>query len=227
MAMEDVRDSLKENLKVVLGRVQESSAWIQLSEKFYGLSPIAQKGVVAGASLLGLVLLLLIPGIYFSSASSTIGDFESKRQLIRELYQVSHQAAAINGVSSTISAADLQSRAQNVISQATLQPEQILAVTAIPDVDVPGIAKSLERAGVNVMLSKLNLTQVIDIGYKLQTLNSNARMVGLDIKASASDHHYFDVTYKVVAFSPKPEALPGAKGAGGKGAAKPAKVKGQ
>ena len=52
------------------------------------------------------------------------------------------------------------------------------------------------------------------IGHELQNLqgpSGTARLTGLEIKASAADAKYFDVVYRVVAFSAKSEAAASGK----------------
>ena len=67
------------------------------------------------------------------------------------------------------------------------------------------IPKSLEQNGVSVAVKKLNLSQIVDIGQKLQRINTTAKMVGIQVVAQAADPHYFDVVYKLVAFNLPPD----------------------
>ncbi|MES2965598.1 MAG: hypothetical protein V4760_17080 [Bdellovibrionota bacterium] len=206
MALEDIRDSVKEQFSAVFARVRESSAFIELSEKYQSLSPTAQKGALAGGGLLAFLILMLVPWMYFSSSSDQLTQYEDKRSLVQTVYQVSREASSVGlRNSAPIAASDFQSKAQGIVTESALQPEQMQYVSPIPAATVPGIAKSIDQAGVEVSLKKLNLSQVIDIGYKLQSMDSRGRLLGLDIKASTTDRHYYDVIYRVIGFGPKPD----------------------
>jgi hypothetical protein len=220
MALEDIRDSVKEQLSAVFARVRETSAFIELSEKYQGLSPGAQKASLAGASVVAFLVLMALPYAYFSSSSDLITQYEDKRMLVQDYYHISRAANSVaNRNAAPVTGSEFQSRAQGIVNEAALQAEQMQYVSPIPEGNVPGISKAIDQAGVEVSLKKLNLTQVIDIGYKLQSMDSRGRLMGLDIKANATDRHYFDVIYRVIGFGPKPDAG-GPAGAAGRGKGK-------
>lgn len=207
MALEDIRDGIKEQLNAIFGRVRETSAFIELSEKYQGLSPVAQKASLFGGGFLLFLILMALPWTYFSSSSDLISQYEDKRSLVQDFYHVSREASAVaNRIAAPVSGSEFQTRAQGIVTEAALQAEQMQYVSPIPAGNVPGISKSIDQAGVEVSLKKLNLTQVIDIGYKLQSMDQRSRLMGIDIKANASDRHYFDVIYRVIGFGPKPDA---------------------
>lgn len=214
MAFEDLRDTVKESFGQLVSRVQESSAYAQFNEKFQSLSPDAQKVAIATSALMAVLVLLMIPYlIAFSYSQDDVADFESKRALIKEVFQVSREARGLPPPPPQVSSGQLQSSAQSILQGARLQGEQMGGVSEIADIKVPGIpTTTVQSAGVSVSLTKLNLTQVIEIGAQLQNMHEMARMIGVDIKANAQDGHYFDVVYKIAAFSAKPE--PAAGGAG-------------
>ena len=215
MALEDIRDNLKDQFGAVFARVRESSAFIDLAEKYHALPPAGQKIALAVGSLLAFLIVMALPYAYYSGSSDLITQYEDKRQLVQDVYHVSRAASAAGakGVS-PVTAEEFKSRAQSIVTEASLQPDQLVSVPPIPTAAVPGIAKTIDQAGVEVTLKKLNLTQVIDIGYKLQVMDpQRGRLMGIDIKANTSDRHFFDVVYRVIGFGPKPEGAAG--GAGG------------
>lgn len=219
MALEDIRDSLREQLGGIWARVRESSAFIELSEKYQALSPVAQKFVLAGAGFFGFLVLMALPWTYFSSSSDQITQYEDKRSLVQNVYHVSREASSVGARTvAPVNASDFQARAQGIVNEAALQAEQLQYVSPIPKGNVSGIPASIEQQGVEVSLKKLNLTQVIDIGYKLQAMDPRGRLMGIDIRANASDRHYFDVIYRVIGFGPKPESAPAGGARKGRGA---------
>lgn len=233
MALEDVKERLKEQALATLQRVRESSAWIQFMEKYQDLGPGAQKAVLAGGSFVLALILFLLPWTFFSSSQNTMGDFEAKKQLMRELFHVSRAASALPMTPQAMTPGDLRSAVQNVLSteRPLLLPEQTLSVTDFDNVTAGSSAlpKGLTQKGVIVNLSRLNLDQVVKIGTRLQALRSTAKMVATKIQSTAADPHYFDATFKIVAFNlpaePAPKTAPGKAGA--KPTAKPTAAAGK
>ncbi len=218
MALQDVRDNLREQLKGFASRIRETDGYLRLNEKYLSLSSNGQKLALVGSSVLGFLILMAVPWTFYEGSQSSIDDFESKRNIIRELFKVNREAAAIPLAPPPVTASELASTARQTLTSARLSPEQIIGVNE-SSANVAGISKSIDQAGIQVSLSKLNLKQIVDIGNDLQNLqgpNGTARMMGLEVKANLSDSRYYDAIYKVVAFSAKPEALPASKSKGKK-----------
>jgi hypothetical protein len=211
MAFDDLKDRFSETGSRILSSIQESSAFLELQEKYQGLSSTGQKLTLIGATLVGLLLVLAVPLMFYFSANDQITQYEDKQQLIRDLFRISHETASIQPPPPAVSSTELESRARSALANVRLQPEQINAVTALPSVSVPGISKAVEQSGVSVNLKKLNLKQLIDAGHELQLVHPTAKMMGIDVVANQPDPHYFDVTYKIVAFSAKPDTGLGSK----------------
>lgn len=211
MALEDIRDGLRDRLKSVWGRVRESDAYLQLNEKYEGLSPTGQKLSVAGATLLAILLVMAVPWSFYSSSRASVEDFESKRNVIRELFRVNREAASLAPAPSPVSASELQTVARSTLTAARLQPDQIVTVTESTS-NIASVPKTIDQTGVQVSLAKLNLKQIVDIGHSLQNMQGTARMTGLEIKANVADARYYDVIYRIVAFAAKAEPIANTKG---------------
>jgi hypothetical protein len=207
MAFEDVKDSAKESLKSAWGRIRETDAFLQINERYQSLSPNGQKGALAGAVLVGFLLIMAIPWSFYSASKLSVAEYEEKRDLVRDLFKTNREASALPPAPAPVSVSELQNIARQNLTTARLSAEQIVTVSESP-ANVAGIAKTIDQTGIAVSLTKLNLKQVIDIGNDLQNMQTTARMMGLEIKATAADPHYYDVIYKIVAFAAKPEAAP-------------------
>ena len=207
MAFNDAKDSLKESLKSAWGRIRETDSYLQLSERYQSLSPTGQKGALAGAVLLGFLLIMAVPWTFYSASKTSVAEYEDKRDLIRDLFKTNREASGLPPAPAPVSAGDLANTARQSLATAHLAPEQIVSVGESP-ANVTGIAKTIDQTGIAVSLSKLNLKQVIDIGSDLQNMQTTARMMGLEIKATAADPRYYDVIYKIVAFAAKPDVAP-------------------
>ena len=207
MAFEDVKDSAKEQIKAVWGRVRETDAFLQINERYQSLSPSGQKAALAGAVLVGFLIVMAIPWTFYSSSQTSVTEYEEKRDLIRDLFKTNREAAGLPPAPMMVTAGELETKARQSLTGARLAPEQIVSVTESP-ANVAGIAKTIDQTGIAVSLTKLNLKQVLDIGNDLQNMQNTARMMGLEIKATAADVRYYDVVYKIVAFAAKPEVAP-------------------
>ena len=59
----------------------------------------------------------------------------------------------------------------------------------------------------------MNLRQIVEISHRLQTLSPGIKLIGFDIHENANTSHYFDVIFKIVAFStPEPTTPSTGKG---------------
>jgi hypothetical protein len=219
MALEDIKDQLRERLSELWSRVQESPAYNNVREKYETLSPGAQRGLKLGAIVLALIILVSVPLSYFSSSSSSDSEYESKRQLIRGLLRASRLANEASSLPPSLSAEDFKASLQSDIAEFNLLPEQVGPIEDLnPDALGGALApKSIMQHGVSLALKKLNLKQVVEIGYRLQGKNLSAKLIGLDVRAGTPDPHYFDVIYQMIIYSmpamaeSEPAAEPDAK----------------
>ncbi len=219
MALDDIKDRLREQVQTTIARIEESAAWAQLMERYQGLTPNAQKLSLAGVGAAAAFVLFMFPWIFFSGSQTSLTEFEDKKQLIRDLFRYSHAASTMPMAPLPVSAGDLHNAIQGVLSNQSpsLLPEQTVAITDFDNSKAKsaGLPQGLTQNGVMVSLSRLNLDQLVKIGSQLQDLRPTVKMVGLKVQATPADPHYFDVTFKMVAFNLPPIDLPkpGAKGA--------------
>ena len=218
MALDEIKERVREQVQSLAARIQESAAWAQLMERYQSLTPNAQKLSLAGAGAASALLLFMLPWIFFSSSQTSMTEFEDKKQLIRDVYRYSQAASSLPIAPMPVSAGDLHNAIQGVIANQSpsLLPEQTVAITDFDNSKAKSAAlpQGLTQNGVMVSLSRLNVDQVVKIGGQLQDLRPTVKMVGLKVQATTADSHYFDVTFKMVAFNLPPVDLPkpGAKG---------------
>lgn len=217
MNFDDLKEQLREQFSALASKVQESPTWIQLTEVYQNLSPNGQKAALAGLAALFTLILLALPMTFYFSSQESVAAFEDQRQLIRDLYRVSRAAKTLPPAPAQ--PGDLTSLIRSRLDIARLAPEQIGSVAPMELTgNIVGIPKALDRTGVRVNLSKLNLRQVVDIGHNLQSAHPSVKMTGLDIRANSEDDHYFDVVYQLVSATVAPEPPPKAPPAKGRGA---------
>ena len=211
MNIDDLKDQVTERLSGVWATIQESSLYATALEKFQTMSHTGQRGLIAGAGLVVVILLFLIPYSYFSSSSDQIADFEYNRSVIRDLLKASKMAKSGEALPDQLSISDLRSRVQSELSSFQLLPEQIGDIQELLGGKKSLAKPPIKQAGITINLKQLNLEQAVSIGHRLQQLNSSVKMVGLQMTANRAKGNYFDVIYKLASFSlpaPPPDKTP-------------------
>ena len=225
MAFEDLRDRVREQLTTLSARVQESPAWNELMERYLDLNPTAQRAALAGVGALAALILFLLPYAFFSASQDNMTAFEEKKQMMRELFRVSRAANVLPPAPPPMTSDDLRGAVQGVLGseRPPLLPEQTLSIIDFDNSKAQGSAlpKGLTQKGVMVNLSRLNVDQIARISGRLQTLRPTAKITGLKVQATSQDPHYFDVTFRVVAFSLPQSAPPPARPGGKPSPSKP------
>lgn len=203
MNFDDLKERLRESFQTLAGRMAESPAWNQLVEKYADLPPQGQKAALAGGAFAMTLLLLLVPSCVFMTSSTNLQDFEDKKQSMRELFRVNREVSAMPPAPQPLTIGELENRARGELNVAGLQQDQMGGVAEFDNKGQASgwIPKALDQRGVTVSVKKLNLQQIVDIGSRLQRLQSTAKLTGVEIRAQTEDPHYFDVVYKIVAFN--------------------------
>lgn len=227
MTYEDLKELAISSAKNAWEQTQESSLYQQARDRFENLSPVLQKLSVFFAALLLILIFLSFPWGSFSNSASSVTQFEEKRSLIRDLLKVSRDANETPDIPAPPDMESLKMRAQNYLQTAQLLPEQIKSVeiSAEHSALIPAV---LTKGILNIKLEKLNIRQIVDIGYQLQTISPSVKMKDLIIEANQQSKLYFDVIYKLAALNvpeapvniPEPEE-PSSKGRKGRSSSKP------
>lgn len=205
-------DSLKEQLadqaRELWGKIEESSAYITLKERYDGLSPRLQQMIVGGAVALLILFVLSFPYSYVSDAQANLGDFENNRQLTENLLEASRSLHETPPLPPGMDTDMLKAQVKRVASQARLLPEQIGEMSPLSGKITSLAPAIIDQNGISVRLKTLNLRQVVDVSHMLQTITSGIKVIGMDVTQSAAKGNYFDVVYKLVSFSVKAAAQP-------------------
>ncbi len=196
----DLKEKFQTELKTQWEKFQESSVYIQLNERYENLSPNMQKIVVIAIAVFAIYLVFSVPLSNFSSSSAHITEFEESRKTIRDLLKASREAQETPDIPIPPTVTELKSQVDMQVQTARLLPEQILGSEILSEQPalIPG---DLSQGVVKVALGKLNLRQVLDMGFMFQTINASVKLTDLDINANAQDPRYFDVAYKLAVLS--------------------------
>ncbi|WP_413587289.1 hypothetical protein [Bdellovibrio sp. HCB274] len=206
MNLEDVKDRLSSEFRATWDRIQESGAYNQMRDRYENMTPSMQKLTIYGGIALATLMVLSIPYGYFSGSSEAVGEFEGKRMTIRELLKVSREASEVPAIPQAPSMDAIRGTVDNMIQAAHLLPEQIKGTQSTGGSGL--IPTNLSEGGLQISLAKLNLRQIVDLGYKFSNISPSVKMADMSMTANREDNRYFDVVYKLVALAvPAPPVI--------------------
>lgn len=197
MNFDDIKDNLKSQLGQTWSRIEDSSFYNQMRDRFENLTPTNQKLTLMGAGALLALVVISIPYSYYTQSSDYVGTFEEKRGLIRELLKVTRESSEVPDLPVAPNADTLRGNVEGLLHMAKLLPEQMKGIEVMA-ADTSLIPKGLLESGLRVSLAKLNLRQIIDIGYNIQSISPSVKMNAINITANSEDPRYFDVEMKLV-----------------------------
>lgn len=197
MNLDDIKDNLKSRFSETWARVEDSSAYNQLRDRFDNLTPTRQKLVMLASGIMIALFVISIPYSYYATSNDYVIEFEDKRNLIRELLKVTRESSEVPDIPAAPSGDVLRGTIENQIRGANLLPEQMKGIEVVT-ADTGLIPRGLLEAGVKINLAKLNLRQIIDIGYNIQNLGPSVKMSDVNVFSNEEDPKYFDVEFKVV-----------------------------
>jgi hypothetical protein len=204
--LNDLKEQFKSQIAPLWEKIQQSPAFNQIKDRYENLSTGSQKMVVLGITTIIILLLASLPLQFLLSASDEVASFEGQRDLIHDLFKIQQDSQSSTGLSSGPSQSSLQSQIEGELKNAQLAPEQLRGVQNAMG-NITGLPKEFVESAVQVSLAKLNLRQVIDVGYQILNIHPTLKMVDLNMEPNNQDPRYFDVTYKIAALK-VPEFLP-------------------
>ncbi len=204
MSFDDIKDQVKDKWAELQDQLEESTVYNNFKEKFLEFPVAVQRVIVVGGLLFGAWLVMALPMSYMSSASESIDSYDSQLKLIDELFEYGRVDPSMSGLPQGESLAGMISVFRSSLQSFQLLSEQIVEVKEAstkewgePTLATPPIIQSHFQ----VKLQWLTVQQIIDIGFRLQSLKSHVRMLGLDIQEDREKNHYYNVTYKFAGFS--------------------------
>lgn len=196
MAFEELRERIQSESKAQWEQFQQSSLYIQIKERYENLTPVNQKLALVGVGLMIAYVIFSVPWGYYSQSAENVAQFEEKRQLIRDLLRSSKEAQESPNLATPPDVNFLKTQIEQQVQSAKLLPEQNGGTEISMDKPriIPG---NLSQGALNVHLKKLNIRQILDLGYQFQSINTSIKMTDLVMQANVQDARYFDVTYKL------------------------------
>lgn len=200
MNLDDLKERFSSEGRQLWERIQESSAYNQMRDRYENLTPAKQKLALMGTGVLIALIILAVPFSNFNESSDAEHDFEDKRNTIRELLKVSREASEVPDIAQPPSMEALRSNIDNLLKNANLLPEQMKGIQPT-DGSSNLIPTNLSSGQLQVSLAKLNLRQIVDLGYQIQSVSPSVKVKDMLMQANRQDSRYFDVVFKLVALA--------------------------
>lgn len=216
--LQEIADQLKQKGSEYFEKIKETELYQKGDEKYHSLTPRGQKVTRYASAFILVFIVMFYPLSQLEVSSNFISEFETKRELLRDLFKTYRESSITVSLPQPPTGTDLVSQVNTTLSAAQLLPEQIVSVTPVePEGQL--IPRKLVNSVVSVQLSSLNLKQAVDIGTQLANISGAIKVKDLMMSASAEKTGYFDVTYKLYALNvpqslveAQPEIEPPTKG---------------
>ncbi|MBX3040345.1 MAG: hypothetical protein KF789_06510 [Bdellovibrionaceae bacterium] len=200
MTVDDLKEQLQGVGRRITDRLEEIPAYVQMKERFEGLTPPMQKLTVLAVVVVGWLIVLSIPWGWSSESSLSIEGFESRRALIRDLLKVSREAAEVPNIPPSPPVESLKVDVENRLRSANLLPEQVKSIET--GANTSNLLPAERSSGSLVVnLSKLNVQQVVEAGTQLSRVSPAVKLTGVQMAANKEDQRYYDVTYRLTALA--------------------------
>lgn len=202
MTFEDLKDRFKSEGQQLWDRIQESSTYQSLRDRYDNLSPERQKLVVWGSVALLVVILFSIPLATLQTSSEHVSEFEGKKELMRDLLRAQKEANEVSTSVANLPVAAIRAEIDRALQQLQLLPEQNRGVTVAPTT-TPLVKASIIESVLEVSTMQLNLKQVVSLAASLARIQGT-KLKDLVMTANTTDPRYFDTIYRLVVFRSEP-----------------------
>lgn len=202
MAFEELQDQLKDKWQEFKVQLDDSAAFNTLKERFETLNPNAQKLIIWSGILVFTFSLFSCPYSYYSSSSNYVAEYETTRDMIRDLLKASHLANQIGSTPPPLGEDQIRSQINRIIVDARLLPDQNLSIETLDASSFgrPLAPKQINQEGWLVKLSQLNTSQIVEVGHQLQNMHAGIKLAGMDLNANSSDPKYYDANFRLIKF---------------------------
>ncbi|MCB0378833.1 MAG: hypothetical protein KDD33_10095 [Bdellovibrionales bacterium] len=201
MNFEDLKDQLREQFQELWAKIQENELFIQLKERYDGLTPEVQKIINFTSIAIVVYFIYSIPASFSSSSSTYEENFIENRQLTRDLIRAGRLTRDLKMPPPAPDFPQMQSNIERILTENLVLEEQKSSLTQKNDVaGTDLVSKSFNQTGARVVVKKLNLKQLVKIAEDVSKMPSS-ELINMAVQADTKDPHYFNVDYEVAAFS--------------------------
>jgi hypothetical protein len=209
MLFEDQIEQGKEYLENLSSRVQESSLYIQLSDRFNSLSPSFQKFVIVFGLGLFIVLLISAPLANYHESVENMTAFEERKTLTQKVIDYNKNSSSQNPAPKRYNASELSREVKSLGKSYSINLlDNQISVSS--ENNPKKLITSAQQSNFKVKVDKANINQITALAYSIQKMNTSLILQGLEFKANSENPAYFDSSIEVANLHVKParEILP-------------------
>lgn len=199
-SLKEFFDNLKERIKTLIQEQQESELFISLKERYHALTPTMQKVVKWSAISFAAMMILWMPVFSFLDSVSRNGEFEDRRQSLKDLLKIERDYATIT-IATPANPFAMKGLMDQKLMAFGVKPEQIKDTTETSE-PVVG-SKNVEQKGIQYQLLHLTIRQAIDVSCELEQMDKNLKLQDFELTAEPADPHYYNLRLKLITFVPK------------------------
>lgn len=212
MLFEDQIEQSKEYFDNLSSRVQESSLFNQLHDKYTSLSPSMQKILLVTAGFLAVYIVLIGPIASYQESVENMVSFEERKSLTQKVIDYSKKSKSTTPQPKPYDIGSISSEIKKIGKSYSINylPEQTSVASAPSD---KKFVTGAEQSNYLIKANKSNIDQATTLAYSIQKLNKSLLITALEFKANREDPAYFDASIEVAnlyvrsakEFLPKPE----------------------
>lgn len=194
MAFEELREQLTTRIKDLGNQIQESAAFQNLKEKYDDLPLTQQRVLLLAMSAIVAFFVFSFPYDSYTQSQESLTEFESRRDLIRELLRVTKETSEAPAFPLPPPMGQIKTDMEMRLQQFQLIPEQLGGINVEMNKPSALIPDARQEGALKVFLKKLNLRQVVDVVAQLQTFHPTVKLANLAIDSHPADARYLDAT---------------------------------
>ena len=185
----------------------ENSSWFHyIKEKYDHLQPVHKKIINGTAGFLLLTGLLYYPFSRLYISWENMNSFTEKKYLIQELLNLSAFRRTSLHAQQSISGSLKHFISQR--SESIGLPKEQIIISPTKAQNLKELKIPVHAESVRIELNSLNLKELINYAHQLERLNTNLKVVNMDIIENEKKVNYFNAVYTLSLFSLAASDLP-------------------
>jgi hypothetical protein len=193
MNLNDLKEQLSSQLQDLLQKIQDSTLYQNLKEKYDDLPAGQQKIATALVCFLFFIFIFKIPFDNWSTSNESVLVFESRRDLMNSLTTVTKETNETVVYAPAPPLGQIKTDMEIKLQQYQLVAEQIGTLQVDLNSTEGLIPKARQEGSLKVPLKKLNLRQVVDIVSDLQRVHPAVKLASFKVDSHLKDPRYLDV----------------------------------
>lgn len=187
---EDQLEQGKEYFENLSARVQESSLYNSIYERFTSFSPTFQKFILVALFGLFIFIILAKPIANYKTSVENLQEFEVRKKLTQQIIDFNKEKSNLAPAPKQISLSELSQKVSTNSQSYSIKllPEQ----TNVRSSSGQKIIPQANQSDYVVNITKANIEQVTSLAYSINRDNKSLLISSIDFKANAEDPRYFD-----------------------------------